>query len=120
MEEWDKKSNAQILKVIGASIKGRRVQNEKSQQELSKLSGVSKASITRLETGKGNISLTNLISIAKALGIANELQLVFKSPEVSPAQLAKAKLGKIRQRVRNSKKDVSADANWRWGDEDEK
>lgn len=117
MDEWNKKSNEQLAEIIGESVKGRRLQKNISQDELSELSGVSKASITRFETGKGNISLLNLLSIMKALEMAEELKAIFKMPETSPALLAKANLKKTKERVRRSKKSKETDENWQWGED---
>jgi transcriptional regulator with XRE-family HTH domain len=79
---------------------------------------VSHASIARFETGKGNISLVNLLLILKALEMADELKIIFKEKEISPTQLAKAKTKKTRERVRKSQKicELKSTA-WKWGDE---
>ena len=68
-----------LIKVIGSYVKQRRLQKNISQVELAERSGISMASITRFETGKGNISLQNLISILQILGLADELNAFFLS-----------------------------------------
>jgi transcriptional regulator with XRE-family HTH domain len=68
-----------LIKIIGSYVKQRRLQKNISQVELAERSGISMASITRFETGKGNISLQNLISILKILGLADELKVFFLS-----------------------------------------
>ena len=118
MIDWNKESNRQLIKIIGGSIKARRLQQNITQEQLSKLSGVSLASVTRFETGKGNISLQNLFSILKTLNMADELKAVFSSPRASPALLAKATSRKTQERVRRSKKQVGVDTKvWTWGED---
>jgi predicted transcriptional regulator len=115
---WNKEKNASLLEIIGLSMKGKRLSREISQAELAKNSGVSLASIARLETGKGNISLSNLLLIMKALEMADELKIIFKDLEFSPSLLAKASTKKTRERVRKSYKEKkSKSSSWKWGDE---
>ncbi|MDD4976803.1 MAG: helix-turn-helix transcriptional regulator [Bacteriovorax sp.] len=118
MSEWNKESNKRLLELIGSSIKGRRIQQEISQVELSKLSGVSHASIARFETGKGNIALENLLSILKALEMADELKIIFRAPESSPSLLAKATSKTTRMRVRKSQsRTKESSKEWKWGED---
>lgn len=120
MKDWNKLEDIQLSEIIGKSVKGRRLLKNISQDELAELSGVSRPSIIRFETGKGNISLMNLISILKALDIANELKVIFKGIEESPALLSKATSKKTQERVRWSKKaKVEEDETWEW-EEDKK
>jgi len=115
---WNQATNKQLLQIIGHSLKLRRLSRELSQQELSKLSGVSLASIARFEKGKGNISLKNLLLIMQSLGIADELKIIFNELEASPSQIAKATTKKTRERVRKSRKEKQILGNvWKWGDE---
>jgi transcriptional regulator with XRE-family HTH domain len=116
--DWNNETTTRLLKVIGQSVKARRVTKELSQEALAKLSGVSHASIARFETGKGNISLENLLLILKALEIADELKIIFKDKDVSPSLLAKATTKKTKERVRKSqKKSELKSTAWKWGDE---
>lgn len=118
--DWNKEATSRLLEAIGKAVKARRVAKEISQDALAKLSGVSHASIARFETGKGNISLVNLLAILKAMEMADELEIIFKDKEISPTQLAKAKTKKTkeRERVRKSQKisELKSTA-WKWGDE---
>lgn len=118
--DWEGKNLYEIQENIGTSLKGRRIQMELSQEELSERSGVSPSSIARLETGKGNISLLNLLSLLKELDLLNELQLIFRDPSFSLALLAKSKTKKLRQRVRKPKT-IPPNKNkaWVWGNQNE-
>jgi len=116
-EDWNKIQNARLLEIIGHSVRLIRLQKEISQEELSILSGVSHASIARFETGKGNISLQNLLFIMKALKMANNLSLCFSAPLESPRQIFKSAAKKPKSRVRKSqKKQVHKNESFKWGD----
>jgi transcriptional regulator with XRE-family HTH domain len=67
----------ELIKTIGRSAKLRRLKKNISQEELAKLCGISIASITRFETGRGNISLQNLLAIFDELGMTEEFKLLF-------------------------------------------
>lgn len=115
---WNKETNKKLLEIIGQSIKIQRLSREISQDQLAKLSGVSHASIARFETGKGNISLSNLLLIMKALEMADELKAIFKEIDHTPSLLARATTKKIRVRVRKSRKSAELKPGiWKWGDE---
>jgi len=116
--EWNKESIPHLLDIIGKSIQGRRIQKNISQEELAHLSGVSHASITRLESGTGNISLTNLLLIFKALEIADELKFIFSDPKDSPSIMAKRKKHSTKKRVRKSSQHSKNINNiWKWGED---
>lgn len=120
MEDWNKLEDIRLIEIIGESVRGRRLLKNISQDELAEMSGVSRPSIIRFETGKGNISLMNLLSILKALGMANELKAIFKGAEESPALLSKAKSKKNQERARWSKKaKVEEDSAWVWEEDKE-
>ena len=115
---YSKESIQGVTERIGMGFKGRRVQAGISQKELSERSGVSPASIARFETGKGNLSLQNLLMLMRSLGIIEELEQIFREPEDSPFLLAKATSRKTKERVRKSRKiDAISNKDWKWGDE---
>ena len=90
MEDWKKLTNTQLVRLMGDAIRAKRLLKNVSQEELSELSGLSRSTIALLETGKGNTSLTSLLSILKALDMINELRAIFTGPQESPALLARA------------------------------
>ena len=111
---WTDENTYTLLHLIGESVKTRRLQRNISQIELSKLSGISLNSITRFETGKGNITLYSLINILKVLDMTDALKSVFSTNPVTPSLLAKAvRKSNVQQRVRRAK--VKADKSpWVW------
>ena len=121
VNKWTGENTYRLLYLIGESVKTRRLQRNISQTELSKLSGVSLNSITRFETGKGNITLYNLINILKVLDMTEALESVFSNTSISPSLLAKAaRKNEVQQRVRRAKsKNEDDNSQWFW-EEDKK
>lgn len=70
------KTPNEINRIIAANVVNLRKRKRISQKELSKKSGVSYASIRRFET-EGEISLSSLSKIAIALGVSDELEMLF-------------------------------------------
>lgn len=64
-----KKVDAKILKSIGAKIREIRLLKNMTQKELAFTLDIEISQITRIETGKINTSILNLIKISKALEI---------------------------------------------------
>lgn len=103
-KNWSDENTYKLLQLIGESVKTRRLQRNISQIELSKLSGISLNSITRFETGKGNITLYSLINILKVLDMTDALESVFSANSITPSLLAKAqRKSDVQQRVRRTK-----------------
>lgn len=59
----------ELLLKLGQKVRFERIKKNLSQDELAELVGLSKQSISALETGVSNLKFTNLYSIAKALGL---------------------------------------------------
>lgn len=64
-----KEVDAKILKSIGAKIREIRLLKNMTQKELAFTLDIEISQITRIETGKINTSILNLIKISKALEI---------------------------------------------------
>ena len=99
--EFNNKSNEAFMKDIAKFTQERRLMKDISQEYLSKLSGVSKSSIARFESGKGNISMLNFIAMMKSLNLMNDF-IKFLEPEESPLLLVKASQ-KNQKKKRSSK-----------------
>lgn len=96
MNELNMEEN-ELVKMIGKSAKIRRLQKNISQEKLAELCGISLASITRFETGRGNISLQNLLSILKVLDMSDAFKAIFTNVDEDESR-------KINERVKWSKK----------------
>ncbi|MBO4408865.1 MAG: helix-turn-helix domain-containing protein [Clostridiales bacterium] len=100
-----------ILTELAERIKQYRISMQMTQAELADKAMVSLRSIGRFEKGE-DITLSNLIKILKALGLAGNINTLVPDHEIRPAYYA----GRNTKRQRaERKKDNSSD--WKWGDE---
>jgi transcriptional regulator with XRE-family HTH domain len=73
-------THVELLKAIGGKVKKCRKHFGFSRRELAEKSGVSIATITRLEN-EGVATISVLVKIANALGVSETLEGIFKTPE---------------------------------------
>lgn len=101
---WQLKRPQEALKQLGSRLKGQRIAQNVTQEQLAKLAGVGVRSVIRLEeTGIGKTDI--LLRILTALNIADRLDALL--PEATPSPLAMLRDDarvKPRLRVRHKKK----------------
>lgn len=102
----------EFLKIIGERIKLYRVYSGISQNELEEKTGVSKRTITRLESGN-SVQMDNLIKILSALNLDENIKLLIPDQSIRPSAFLLNK--KVNQRVsRKNKKEND----FKWGDQE--
>lgn len=102
---WKELSDPAVLSRIGDRIKALRIRQNITQDELARMAGVSTLTIANLEKGK-SISLILFISILRALGLIENLEMLVPQIKTSPI-LLKQMQGKVRQRARHRKTDTN-------------
>lgn len=88
MESGDDYSQA-----LGRSLVAARTANHMTQQELAKASGVSRATIAEIESGKGDPRLSNIVALAQALRTSPMMLLLEKGA------LTREVAGQLQQRT---------------------
>ncbi|MEM9015965.1 MAG: helix-turn-helix transcriptional regulator [Verrucomicrobiota bacterium] len=116
-------SDEAILEEIGNRLKRERLNRNVSQATLASEAGVSRKTITNIETGEG-CSFGTLLAVLRVLDRLENMDAFLPDPGISPIQLAKWQ-GKQRQRAsretdsdENRSKKVAADSDWTWGDDE--
>jgi len=106
-----------VLGEVGRRLARTRLERNLSQKQLALESGVSKATIERLEAG-APVKSTSLIRVLRSLGHLDTLDRLLPEPLPSPIDRLKLQ-GRRRRRARVPKKDgASAEPGpGRWGDE---
>lgn len=90
-------TDAQILKELGRRIKKRRLNKNMSQEDIAKRSGLSRRTVSLVETGN-SVGLRVIIAILRTFKSLEDLNLLFPEEEISPIELAKLK-GSARRRA---------------------
>jgi transcriptional regulator with XRE-family HTH domain len=62
--------STQVLTTVGANIRKIRKEKSISQYELSKLCGMEKANMSRLESGQSNATVLTLLKVSDALNVS--------------------------------------------------
>ncbi len=88
-KNWYGMSDNAIIETICQSIKQMRLNKNISQEELSKMSGVNRVTISRLENGQA-VNLMTMIQLLRALEQLHLLTDLNVQPEVSPIKVMKA------------------------------
>lgn len=101
-------SNEMILREIGSRLKDQRIARFVTQEELSQRSGLSPATIMRIESGKG-CSLNALISVCQVLGLTENLDHLIPEYQERPTDILDQK--PKRQRASKPKQKQSS---WTW------
>jgi len=79
-----------LCSLVGNFIKHHRIQQNKSQNEVSKAAGISRSTLSLLERGQ-SVSLTTLIQILRVLNLLYILDTFEVSDDISPIAYAKLK-----------------------------
>jgi transcriptional regulator with XRE-family HTH domain len=108
-------SDSAILEEIGRRLARTRLERNLSQEQLAAESGVSKATIERLEAG-APIKSTSLIRVLRSLGRLDALDRLLPEPLPSPVERLKLQ-GRRRQRAGTPRKGNGEPGPWHWGDE---
>ena len=101
-----------VLAEIGRRIRQKRLNKNMTHNELVEQTGLSRATISKIEKGD-SASFLNIVMILRALDAIDQLDLFLPSTLVDPAAIAKFE-GHKRQRA--SKKKAETDTQWEWGE----
>ena len=103
-------SDDAILNVIGEQFKQMRLNARMSQADLAKVSGLSRNTISAMETGR-NVSIANAIILLRYLKKLDVLDAFRTAAPISPRAIVKNQ-GKMPKRIRSSKKEKTTEPEW--------
>ena len=108
--DWNSLSDVAVIKMIGAFVKHHRLQQNRTQGEISSAAGISRSTLSLLERGE-TVTLTSLIQTLRSLNLLYIMD-VFKVQEtISPIELAKRD-AQQRQRASNKGKSDIKESDW--------
>lgn len=100
-KNWYAMTDALVVKTLCASLKQMRLNQNLSQDDLATRSGLSRITISRMESGKA-INLLTMVQVMRALGKLDLLNHLNEEPEISPLQLMEER-SKYRKKASPSK-----------------
>jgi transcriptional regulator with XRE-family HTH domain len=110
--DWIQMSDAAIVRQIGNYIKHVRLQQSKTQAQLSNIAGLNRWTISQIENGD-SITLKSLIQVLRALDSLYVLNPFEVTDEISPLEYAKL-LKHKKERVRNKPAKTKNKDNLEW------
>ena len=102
----------EVIAELSRRLQVLRLNRRWTQGELAARAGVSKSSVERMESGEGNFKVDIFISVCRALGFADRLDLLLPEPTATPYDVFHNV--KTPQRVRHAAKEKKRIL---WGDE---
>ncbi len=103
-----------ILGELGKRLAARRVQMNLTQSQAAHEAGVSKRTMSRIETGEST-QVTNLVRVLRVLGLLDAIQAVLPREGFSPMALLLSK-GRVPRRASAKRKRPERKTPWTWGD----
>jgi len=107
---WQELSDGAIEKILGQYIRRVRMEQNKTQAQLSEEADISRSTLSLLERGEAG-TISTFIKILRVLGKLQTLEVFRVKSQISPLALAKIEK-KERQRVRHRTKDSSPSSDW--------
>ena len=108
---WVVMSDKTLVETIGNFVKYHRLNQNISQEEVSKSAGVSRSTLSLLENGQ-KITLNSLIKIFRVLDLLYIMDVFKVKEEINPIEYAKMQKNK-RKRAASSRKDnKNEDLEW--------
>lgn len=107
-------SDESVLKEIGDRLARTRLERNLTQAQLAEISGISKRTLERLESGAAATQLTSFIRACRSLGLLERFDLFLPTPTASPLEQLKLQ-GRRRKRASASKVEKTSAKKWSWG-----
>lgn len=104
-------SDAAILREIGAFVKGRRIDQNLTQDEVAEKSAISRSTLSLLERGD-SITLNSLLKVLRILEALYVFETFLVTASISPIQIAKDDEKKRKRASRNKKKNDKDNPEW--------
>jgi transcriptional regulator with XRE-family HTH domain len=109
---WVSMSDKALSETIGTFIKRHRLNQNKTQEEVSTAAGISRSTLSLLERGE-TVTLTTLLQVIRILDLLQIMDTFEVKDQISPIEYAKLQKNK-RQRARNKKesKNLNTESEW--------
>ncbi len=109
--QWVSMSDMTLCQSIGNFIKHHRLNQNKSQDEVSEAAGISRSTLSLLERG-GKVTLSTLIQVLRVLDLLYIMDAFKVNEEISP--ILYAKMQKSKRQKASGKKDMKQHEESTW------
>lgn len=110
--DWVSMSDKALSESIGAFIKHHRLNQNKTQDEVSVAAGISRSTLSLLERGE-TVTLSSFIQVLRALDLLYIMKTFELKEQISPIEYAKLQKNKRqRARTKNDKTNLNTDYQW--------
>lgn len=103
-------SDAALMGHIGAFVRHHRLEQNRTQDDLSRDAGISRSTLSQLEKGE-TVTVTTLIQVLRLLDKLDVMEAFTVKQSVSPLAVAKAQLGQ-RKRASGKGTDAKDESDW--------
>ena len=104
--EWEAMSDKSIMETIGRFIQTHRLNQNKSQNQVAEMAGISRSTLSLLERGE-KVRIDSLIQVLRVLGLLYIMDVFKVQDQISPIEYAKLKKKKRKhaspRKIENSK-----------------
>lgn len=107
---WISMSDKGLTEIIGAFVKHHRLNQNKTQDEVSGAAGISRSTLSLLERGE-SVNLSTLIQVLRMLDLLYIMDVFKIQKQISPIELAKLEQQK-RKRASNKKESDQPESDW--------
>ena len=110
--DWSSMSDKALAETIGKFVKHHRLNQNRTQSEVTKAAGISRSTLSLLERGE-KVSLSSLMKVLRILDLLHIMDAFKVNDEISPIEYIKLQKSK-RQRARskNEKLNPKEDVKW--------
>jgi transcriptional regulator with XRE-family HTH domain len=108
--DWYAMSDDAIIKTIGAFIKHRRIEQNRTQKDVANDAGINRTTLSFLENGD-IVNTSTLVQVLRALDLLNIMDVFTIENQISPIELAKLDEQR-RKRASNKRKNKKLESDW--------
>jgi len=106
--EWKSMSDKSLMEAIGKFIQSHRLNQNKSQNQVATMAGISRSTLSLLERGE-KVRIDSFIQVLRVLDLLYVMEVFKVQDQISPIEYAKLKKNKRKhaspKKVDNSKKE---------------
>ena len=110
--KWEEMSDKSLMETIGRFIQSHRLNQNKSQNQVANIAGISRSTLSLLERGE-KVRIDSFIQVLRVLDLLYIMDVFKIQEQISPIEYAKLKK-KIRKHASSKKNDVRKNDDLGW------